>query len=56
MILAFSHSTFPLSEGGNFAFLLALPAADLKHVDGDGGADLLLSQLHAVVENFEELL
>lgn len=56
MLAVLSHSTFPVSEVRNFAFLLALPAADLKHVDGDGGTDLLLSQLHVVVENFEELL
>lgn len=56
MLSGLSYSTFSLSEAGNFAFLLAFPAADLKHVDRDGGADLLLSQLHVVVENFKELL
>ena len=37
--------------------LLSLPAgADLEHVDGHSGPDLLLGQTHAVVEHLEEVL
>lgn len=45
-----------MSDVGHFTLFLSLSAADLEHVDGDSGADFLLSQLHAVEENLEELL
>lgn len=50
------QSTFFISDAADFAVVVTLSGAELKHVDRHGGPDLLLSQAHAVVEDFEELL
>lgn len=48
--------TFFESDAADFAVIVALSAAELKHVDRHGGPDLLLSQAHAIVEHLEEPL
>lgn len=50
------QSTFSVSDAADFTVIVALSGAELKHVDRHSGPDLLLSQAHAVVEDFEELL
>lgn len=48
--------TFLEPHSADVTILIPLPAAQLEHVDGHGGSDLLLGQTHAVVENLEEPL
>lgn len=48
--------TFLQPRATDVAVIVPFPAAELKHVDGHGGSDLLLGQAHPVVENLEEPL
>lgn len=48
--------TFPESDTTKVSVVVPLSAAELKHVDGHGGTDLLLGQTHAVVEDLKEPL
>lgn len=50
------QSTFFISDAADFTVVVTLSGAELKHVDRHSGPDLLLSQAHAVIEDFEELL
>lgn len=48
--------TFLEPDGTDVTVIIPFSAAELKHVDGHGGSDLLLGQTHAVIENLEEPL
>lgn len=48
--------TFLKPVGTDVAVVIPFSGAQLEHVDGHGGSDLLLRQTHAVVENLKELL
>lgn len=49
-------TTFLQPEATDVSVIIPFSAAELKHVDGHGGSDLLLGQTHSVVKNFEEPL
>lgn len=48
--------TFLKPVGTDITVLIPFSGAQLKHVDGHSGSDLLLCQTHAVIENLKELL
>lgn len=48
--------TFFMSHSRTLSLLLSLPAAEIEHVDGHAGADLFLSQFHAIIKDLKELL
>ena len=52
-----SNSTFLDPDAAHVAaVVIPFSAAELEHVDGHGGSDLLLGRAHAVIENLEEPL
>lgn len=52
---SFLGFTFSKSGAAEIAVIFPFPGAEIKHVNGHRGSDLLLGQAHAVVENLEEL-
>ena len=48
--------TFLEPDSSDVPVVVPFSAAELKHVDGHGGSDLLLGHTHAVVEHLEKLL
>lgn len=48
--------TFSKPGTAKIVVIFSFSAAEIKHVDGHGGPDLLLGNAQAIVENLEELL
>lgn len=42
-------------DASDIAVIVPLPAAELRHIDGDGGSDLLLGQTQTIVEDLKKL-